>query len=126
MNHYNIYDLPACERAVKALKAFSITCSVKAQHYSKLWELKDLVNTFCLPLNPIYFGEYNSEIYDYHYYVTELYTETKKLELDNKLRRTIYNLIKQVESCILTEYQTRDGRLIPHPTRRGSWIEPKR
>jgi hypothetical protein len=121
----NIYDIAACNTAIKALKAFPVTCRLKNMHRSKLWALRDLVNDYCFPLNRILFDEDYCELSTYKQSVLSLYNERTKAQLDSVLRYTVNILIEQVKSCIETEYQTRDGRLVPHPTRLGEWIERK-
>ena len=51
MNEYNIYDIQACKDAIAAIREFPITCRVKNQHKSKVWELKKVIDDYCFQLN---------------------------------------------------------------------------
>jgi hypothetical protein len=123
MSEYNIYEIAKCESAISALKTFPVICRVKAQHKRKVWELRHLVDEYCIPLNKFLYGEDNSEMADYRRAVLYDYKSTTKERLDNKLKLAVRNLIRSVADCIDIEYKTHDGRLMPHPSRRGEWIE---
>lgn len=126
MNEYNIYDIQACKNAITAIREFPITCRVKNQHKAKLCELKKVIDDYCFQLNSALFGDDNCDIADYKQAVLIYYNEITKADLDNKLRLVVQRLINRVQSCIGIEYQTQDGRLVPHPRIKGYWIDKDR
>lgn len=123
MNEYNLYDISKCKRAIQALKAFPVTCRFKGQHPSKLCVLTDLVSEYCSSLNPFLFDENCFGLGHYRQVVTMKYSETTKVQLDTDLRFALNAIIHEIHSCIDTEYKTQDGRMAPHPTQPGYWIE---
>ena len=88
--------------------------------------MKKVIDDYCFQLNSSLFGDDNCDIADYKQAVLIYYNEITKADLDNKLRLAVQRLISSVQSCISIEYQTQDGRFVPHPRIKGYWIDKDR
>ncbi len=124
MPEFNIYDISECRKAIDALKGFPADCRAKSEHRSKVQELLGIIEAYCAPLNSAYFNN-TVAFHEYKQAVNVFYYERTKDQLDRSLKLAIHKLIVDIEDCISIEYKTQDGRLVPHPTRNGSWIDKK-
>ncbi len=97
MNKLN--NIEACKEAIKALRAFPKTCWLKSQHKLRLYQLRALMDEYCVPLNSVLFGQYNYDTLNYKRAVHN-YREVTKTSLDNLLGYSIESLINTIQSLI--------------------------
>lgn len=123
---YNLYSLEVLRTAQQEVTSFGVTVKRKSDHYPKVEELRNLLTTIYTKtgnslLNPDYCWWFQL----YSEAVNTWYEKRTKADLDHILKQAIRRTLQELHLCEDAEYQTRDGRLVPHPTKAGQWVTPE-